>query len=92
MEKHIYDIIYDVTNVKVGEIYYNPDTDKYRAIRTNKEPLLPTILFGLPPEIVTEQTNSNWILFWLKDRVIPENRDNIKELLQIAGLDHYDWK
>ena len=30
--------------------------------------------------------------FWLKDRVIPENRQGLKEILLANGIHEYDWR
>ncbi|GHU74086.1 hypothetical protein FACS1894188_01290 [Clostridia bacterium] len=48
----------------------------------------PISLFGVKKE--RELTHEH-IENWLKSRVVPPNRDNIKEILEIVGLAYYDY-
>lgn len=90
--------IYNDNNGKhIANIYYEKNTDEYSGELLEKEmcpmifctytPGMGRCLYGTEPH-----PSSDRILNWLKDRVIPENRDMLKEILQANGLYEYDWR
>lgn len=92
-----YQIYDDITNEHVANIYYDEHTDKYRAellVKENSPYLFNTFIqeegrFGIGER---PNPNSKYILYFLQDRVIPENRDMLKEILEANGLYEYDWR
>ena len=95
MEKHIYNVIDDTVKYNgqlLGKIYYDDETGKYRAVRTTRERPYTCLLWGLPPDIIDEQNNSDIVLHFLEERVVPPNRQGIKEALASLGIYEYNWK
>lgn len=90
----VYKIYNDNNGNHVATIYYNQRTNLYdsEVLIKNESPILfAKCEYGVhwgemphPPQECIEN--------WLKDRVIPENRQNIKELLERYGLYEYDWR
>lgn len=92
-----YQIYDDYTHLHVANIYYDSKTNEYRAELLTKINT-PSIfnhyfdsegraIFGAEPN-----PESKYILNWLQDRVIPENRDMLDEILHANGLYEYDWR
>lgn len=80
--------IWDKNN-HIADIYY--DNKVYRAKILDRQALLP-VLFGFPDNGSTENPQSIHIENFLKLRVIPQNRDYLKEILAQNNMYEYDWK
>ncbi len=96
--KEIYRIYNDDTKNKVAEIYYDVDTNTFTSelFIADEAPFLFSNFSTTSPIGVDiggcPHPKSEYLEFWLKDRVIPENRQMIKEILQKVGLHEYNWK
>lgn len=90
----VYKIYDDDIGKHVATIFYNQTTKQYSSevIIKKNSPLLFArfdrgIFFGECPHPPQE-----CLEFWLKDRVIPENRQMLKEILLANGIYEYDWR
>lgn len=97
--KLLYKIFYYPTNRHLANIYYDKDLDKYEAEIVDYDfDNYPSIFWKVSDGFThinqkgKPHPESQYILNFLRDRVIPENRDNIKELLLQNGLYEYDWR
>lgn len=92
-----YKIYNDYTQKHIANIYYDSKTNRYRAELLEKN-LCPSIFNTLEPGgarfIFGSRPNpdSELIITWLKERVIPENRQMLKKILEANGLYEYDWR
>ena len=91
MEYKAYSIYEELTGSLVADIYYDKETDKYRAVLLWHEYPIP-IMFGFPEWGSRPNPDSKVIEAFLKDRVIPENRDYLKHILEANGIYEYNWK
>lgn len=95
--KLVYKVYNDNTHKHIFDIYYSPLTNEYSVElleKTGLPILLCEIDFDTGRVIQAARPNpkSEYILNWLKDRVIPPNRDMLKEILEANGLYEYNWK
>lgn len=91
VERIVYRIYDDITNELIADIYFNDNTNEYRADLIKKSGYIPT-LFGFPISGSRPNPKSEYIEAFLSSRVIPSNRDYIKEILQANNLYEYDWR
>ena len=84
-----YQIYNDTNNNLIANIYI--ENNVYTADLVSTEKPLP-ILFGFPEMGSRPNPKSEYIENFLADRVIPSNRQNIKQLLEMNGLSEYDWR
>lgn len=96
--KLTYKIYHYPTGRYLANIYYDAQSDTYSAEIVDYDfNLYPSIFWKVAEGFKSvdqkgrPNPDSECILNFLKDRVIPENRDNIKQLLEDAGLYEYDW-
>lgn len=98
-----YKIFEDRTGKHVANIYYNASTKEYSGKIVDMNARLPyifNIYYDEKAKKVLPQIrmggdphpDSDVILFFLKDRVIPENRDMLKQILINSGVYEYDWR
>lgn len=90
----VYKIFEDTIQKQVATIYYNRETKQYSSeVLIKKYAPLPFTRFkygAFPGECPHPPA---WCLEnWLKDRVIPENRMMLKEILHTNGIYEYDWR
>ena len=91
----IYKIYNDKTSKHIASIIYNPQTNEYTSeVFPGYEEMMifskfnyGDIQWGAEPH-----PESKSLEFWLSDRVIPPNRDMLKETLARMGIYEYDWK
>lgn len=84
-----YNIVHDITDEMIAHIYFNGT--KYRAELIQKSGDIP-VLFGFPTAGTRPDPPSAAIEAFLKDRVIPENRDMLNYILRRNGVYEYDWR
>lgn len=84
--------VYFSKDHNLGTIRYNLFKDEYSFERnteiTNLR-LYPPTFYGLNPS-ETRELESEDIEYFIVDRVIPRNRQNLKWYLEFYGLDHWD--
>lgn len=81
-------------DVKVGELSYDTSTkkftfNKYDSIKEVKH--LPLGMYSLKNWKLDYKPSHDDIVFWLEDRVVPKERANINEILNVMGLVDYDF-
>lgn len=85
-----YQIYNEYLNSHVANIYYHPQTNKYSAemIKAEGSPAL----FGLfePGSIPNPEPDA--VKFFLENRVLPPNRQNIQDILEESGVNTYNWR
>lgn len=84
-----YEIWDDRTNEHIADIYYK---DNNYTAKLNKFTGYLPVLFGFPIAGTNTNPTSDAIENFLKDRVIPSNRDMLKEILHQNNIYEYDWK
>lgn len=96
--KEIYTIYNDNTKNKVAIIFYDRDNDTFDSelLLAEEAPFLWSC-FSSESETGMKiggcpHPEPQYLEFWLKDRVIPENRQLLKETLQKVGLFEYNWR
>lgn len=90
-EKLAYKIYDDTSNSLIANIYYTQETNTYRADLIKRDGYIP-LLFGFPEIGSRPNPESQYIENFLSARVIPPNRDFLKEILHLNNLYEYDWK
>lgn len=91
----IYKIYSDDIGKHVATITYDNKTRQFTSELLDKEnsPILfgkfinDKFIFGAEPN-----PKSEYLEIWLKDRVVPENRDMLKETLASMGIYEYNWR
>lgn len=98
MVREIYTIYNDETNNRVAEIYYDISSKEFtsKLLIAEEAPFIfsnfsETIEGGIDVG-GCPNPESDVLEVWLKDRVIPENRDLIKETLRKVGIHEYNWR
>lgn len=91
MRKLKYQVYNDRTDKLIADIFYDSETNTYDADLKYYSWDIP-ILFGRPPFEPTPNPESEYIENFLASRVLPPNRQLIKEMLAETGLYEYDWK
>lgn len=86
-----YRIYDDTSNSLIANIYYTAETNYYRADLIKRDGHIP-LLFGFPISGSRPNPKSEYIEAFLSSRVIPENRDCLKEILQANNIYEYNWK
>lgn len=98
MVKEIYTIYNDDTNNRVAEIYYDIASGVYTSelFIADEAPFVFSNFSETAEGGIDvggcPHPDSDVLEFWLKDRVIPENRDLIKETLRKVGIHEYNWR
>lgn len=95
--KEVYKIINDTIHKHVASIIYDSKTNKFtgKLIDTKNCPFVfdkPTDGFGKIIPGGNPHPDSICLLHWLEDRVIPPNRDMLKEMLIAHNLEKWDWR
>lgn len=85
-----YQIYDDRTDELIADIYIHTD-DTYSADLIKTTGVLPGI-FGWPISGSKPHPESQYILAFLKGRVIPENRDMLDYILEVNNIPYYDWQ
>lgn len=80
--------------VKVGDFAYDTNTkqfsfEKYDEITHRK--YLPLGMYTLENWNIDYKPTHKDIMFWLQDRVVPKERQNINEILKAMGMLDYDF-
>lgn len=90
----VYKIYDDDIDKHVATIYYNQTTKLYNCelIIPDKTPLLFARCDGGIHPGECPNPPQECIDFWLRDRVIPENRQMLKEILHANNIYKYDWR
>lgn len=81
-------------DVAVGDLIYDTSTKsftfkKYDEIIARK--YLPLGMYSYSNWNIDYTPNNDDIVFWIKERVVPEERQNINEVLEAIGLVDYDF-
>lgn len=84
-----YQIWNDKTNKHIADLYYQDN--KYSAKLLVFNGCIP-VLFGFPVGGSILNPTSDAIENFLRDRVIPLNRDMLEEILHQNNIGKYDWK
>ena len=88
-----YKVYNDLNGIHVANIIYNKDTDKYMAVCLNNCCGMPPVgLFGFFEDNLAIQLRDIAVRGFLEDRVVPPNRDMLKETLESMGIYEYDWR
>lgn len=90
----VYRIYNDNNGNHVATIYYNQRTGLYdsKVLIKEESPILFARCEGGVHWGEMEHPPQECIEFWLKDRVIPENRQGLKEALAHYGIYEYNWR
>lgn len=90
----VYKIVSDLTGRHVATISYNQRTKEYipEILVKEESPLLFARCEGGIHLGECPNPTQECMEFWLKDRVIPENRQGLKEILLANGIHEYDWR
>lgn len=81
-------------DVKVGDFIYDTNTKKFRFTKYDEivsRKYLPLGMYSYVNWNIDYKPTHDDIVFWLKDRVVPEERANIDEILKAMGLIDYDF-
>ena len=96
-KKLAFEVYNDYTSKHIFDIYEDENTKEF-SVRIIEKTGLPTLLCIIDWEnakviqAARPNPDSECILAWLQDRVIPENRDYLKEILLANGLTEYNWR
>ena len=91
----IYKIYNDIDNRHLANIIYNSQTSEFTSeVFPGYEELLifSKFNFGAIQWGAEPHPESVYLENWLKDRVVPENRQMLKEILAKRGIYEYDWR
>ena len=80
-------------DVEVGIITYNQDLDKFEFVLNENikdTKYLPPILYDYTNLSLDYKPGHENVLYWVEDRVMPQNRDGVDYLLDKMGLNFYD--
>ena len=80
-------------DVEVGIITYNQDLDKFEFVLNENikdTKYLPPILYDYTTLALDYKPGHENVLYWVEDRVMPQNRDGVDYLLDKMGLNFYD--
>lgn len=90
----VYKVYDDDKNEHVANLYYNQETKQYSSEITSENNTM--ILFAKLDHGIIWRGDPHpegiYIENWLKSRVIPENRQMLKEILLANGIHEYDWR
>ena len=81
-------------DVPVGDLIYDTNNkqfsfNKYDSIQDRK--YLPIGMYSYKNWNIDYKPTHKDIVFWLEDRVVPKERANIDEILEVMGLIEYDF-
>ncbi len=92
--KEVYNIFNDNTHNHVATIIYDRETKEYTSelIIGDEAPILWAELNKGIHWGKCTNPEPKYMEAWLKDRVIPENRDMLKDILIKNGVYEYNWR
>ena len=90
-----YRVYNDYTNKHVLDIYYNGSEYSVELVEKTGLPILVNSIDWENARVIQAgrpNPKSVFIQNWLEDRVIPPNRDMLKEILLANQIYEYDWR
>lgn len=81
-------------DVPVGDLSYDTNTRKFNFVKYDEiidRKYLPLGMYSYKNWNIDYKPSHDDIVFWLEDRVVPKERQNIDEILKVMGLIDYDF-
>ncbi len=81
-------------DVPVGDLTYDTNAKKFNFTKYDEitdRKYLPLGMYSYKNWNVEYKPSHDDIIFWLEDRVVPKERANIDEILNVMGLIDYDF-
>ncbi|NFG63038.1 hypothetical protein [Clostridium sp. CMCC3677] len=81
-------------DVPAGDLIYDTNTKKFSFEKYDEiinRQYLPLGMYSYKNWNISYKPSHDDIVFWLEDRVVPKERANIDEILEVMGLIDYDF-